>query len=201
MPGVPMFDGCRPYAQVPFQFSLHLQKLPGNELAHLEYLAVGEGDPRPGFLQALQASLGPEGSIVSYNSSFEISRMRELATQFPDHSAWINLALVRFENADLLQPFRSFAIYHPEQHGSASIKSVLPAFTDLGYDDLTIQEGGTASNQFLRLLKGLVPTEEISGLRQNLLNYCKRDTLAMVKLIEKLRSVLRDGLPLSTSVV
>ena len=193
MPGVPMFDGCRPYAQVPFQFSLHLQKLPRKELTHLEYLAVGEGDPRPGFLQALQASLGPEGSIVSYNSSFEISRMRELATQFPDHAAWINLALVRFENADLLQPFRSFALYHPAQHGSASIKSVLPAFTDLGYDDLTIQEGGTASNQFLRLLKGLIPKEENPKLRENLLRYCERDTFAMVKLVEKLHMIANQN--------
>jgi hypothetical protein len=189
-PAVPMFDGCRPYTQVPFQFSLHIQKSPGGEVIHLDYLADGSGDPRPGFLQALQASLGTEGSIVSYNSSFETSRLRELATQFPDHAAWINQALVWFENADLLQPFRSFAIYHPEQHGSASIKSVLPAFTDLGYDDLTIQEGGTASNQFLRLLKGLVPTEEISGLRENLLNYCKRDTLAMIKLVEKLQLMI-----------
>jgi len=111
MPAVPMFDGCRPYAQVPFQFSLHLQKSPGGELTHVEYLADVAGDPRPGFLQALQASFGPEGSIVSYNSSFETTRMHELATQFPNHAPWINQALVRFEKADLLQPFRSFVVY------------------------------------------------------------------------------------------
>jgi len=185
-PAVPMFDGCRPYTQVPFQFSLHIQKSPGGEVIHLDYLADGSGDPRPGFLQALQASLGPEGSIVSYNSSFETSRLRELATQFPDHAAWINQALVRFENADLLQPFRSFALYHPEQHGSASIKSVLPAFTDLSYDDLAIKEGGIASSQFLRLLKDLIPIAEVAKLRQNLASYCERDTFAMVKLVEKL---------------
>jgi hypothetical protein len=189
MPAVPMFDGCRPYAQVPFQFSLHLQIYPGGELTHVDYLADGAGDPRPGFLRALQASLGTEGSIVSYNSPFETSRMRELAAQFSDHAAWINLALIRFENADLLQPFRSFALYHPAQHGSASIKSVLPAFTDLSYDDLAIQEGGTASNLFLRLLKGLVPQEEHSNLRENLRRYCERDTFAMVKLVEKLSAV------------
>jgi len=193
MPAVPMFDGCRPYAQTPFQFSLHIQKSSGSEVIHLDYLADGSGDPRPGFLQALQASLGPEGSIVSYNSSFETLRMRELAAQFPGHAAWINQALVRFENADLLQPFRSFALYHPEQHGSASIKAVLPAFTDLGYDDLTIQEGGTASNQFLGLLKGQVPKEEIPSLRENLLSYCERDTIAMVKLVEKLQIIVGTG--------
>jgi len=197
MPAVPMFDGCRPYAQTPFQFSLHIQKSPGGEVAHLDYLADGSGDPRPGFLRALQASLGTEGSIVSYNSSFETGRLRELAAQFPDHAGWINQALVRFENADLLQPFRSFAVYHPEQHGSASIKSVLPAFTDLSYDDLAIQEGGTASNQFLGLQKGMVPSAEIPSLRKNLSSYCERDTVAMVKLVEKLRALISAPAELS----
>jgi len=190
MPAVPMFEGCRPYAQVPFQFSLHIQAAPGVELTHYEYLADGRSDPRPGFLDALQAHIGTQGSIVSYNSSFETSRLRELATQFPAHAAWINQTLVRFENADLLQPFRSFALYHPSQHGSASIKAVLPAFTNLGYEDLGIQEGGTASNEFLRLLKGLIASTEIPTLRQNLLNYCERDTWAMVKLFEKLHTLV-----------
>jgi hypothetical protein len=190
MPAVPMFDGCRPYAQTPFQFSLHIQKSPGGELIHLDYLADGSGDPRPGFIQALQTNIGAEGSIVSYNSSFETSRMRELATQLPNHATWINQALIRFENADLLQPFRSFALYAPKQHGSASIKSVLPAFTDLGYDELAIKDGGIASYQFLRLLKGLVPKEEISSLRDQLLKYCERDTIAMVKLVEKLKALV-----------
>jgi len=183
---VPMFDGCRPYAQVPFQFSLHIQKSPSGELTHLDYLADGSGDPRPGFLHALQASLGPEGSIVSYNSPFETGRLRELAEQLPGCSSWIKSILPRFAKADLLKPFRSFDLYHPSQHGSASIKAVLPAFTDLSYDDLAIQEGGTASNQFLRLLKGIIPAEEIVNLRQNLTNYCERDTFAMVRLVEKL---------------
>jgi hypothetical protein len=189
MPGVPMFDGCRPYGQVPFQFSLHIQGSPGGELTHIDYLADGATDPRLGFLIGLKAALGREGSIVSYNSAFETSRLRELASLYPEHAEWINLALVRFENADLLQPFRAFALYHPDQHGSASIKSVLPAFTDLSYSDLAIQEGATASSQFLRLLKGLVPKEEIHSLREGLLRYCERDTFAMVKLVEKLRAM------------
>jgi len=190
MPAVPMFDGCRPYAQVPFQFSLHFQRSPGGQVTHLAHLADGWGDPRLGFLQALQASLHPDGSIVSYNSSFETSRLKELAKQLPDYAGWIESILPRFANADLLQPFRAFAIYDPSQHGSASIKAVLPAFTDLRYEDLAIQDGGTASSQFLALLKGLIPKEEIAKLRENLSKYCERDTLAMVKLVEKLQLMI-----------
>jgi hypothetical protein len=189
-PAVPMFQGCRPYAQIPFQFSLHIQKSPSDEVTHLAYLADGSGDPRPGFLQALQASLDPEGSIVSYYSSFETDRLRDLAKQLPGYATWIKSILPRFSNSDLHKPFQSFAVYHPVQHGSASIKDVLPAFTDLGYNDLAIQEGGTASNQFLRLLKALVPSSDIPSLRDQLLKYCERDTFAMVKLLEKLRTLV-----------
>jgi hypothetical protein len=189
MPAIPLFDGCRPYAQVPFQFSLHVQQTPGGPVAHVQYLAEGGGDPRLDFLEALRAAIGTEGSIVSYNSTFEKTCLRNLASQFLEHAGWINEAFARFENADLYAPFRSFSLYDSRQHGSASIKEVLPAFTDLGYDDLAIQEGGSASTQFLGLLQGQIPPEQIPALRQNLLDYCERDTFAMVKLVEKLRAL------------
>ena len=127
---------------------------------------------------------------MSYNSAFETGRLKELAKQLSDYAGWIESILPRFANADLLQPFRAFALYDPSQHGSASIKAVLPAFTDLSYEDLAIQEGGTASNQFLALLKSLIPKEEIPKLRENLSKYCERDTLAMVKLVEKLQLMI-----------
>jgi hypothetical protein len=193
MPAVPMFDGCHPYAQVPFQFSLHARVSKNGELTHREHLAEGSGDPRPGFLEALQISLEPEGSIIAYNSAFETSRLRELAITYSGYVAWLESILPRFVDADLLKPFRDFSLYHPRQHGSASIKAVLPAFTDLSYDDLEIQEGGTASNQFLRLLKGFVPEPEIVTLRKSLSSYCERDTLAMVKLVDKLQLIIESG--------
>jgi|SRR5438876_4961606 len=40
-----------------------------------------------------------------------------------------------------LLPFRRFHYYHPKQNGSASMKSVLPALTGKGYDQLAIQDG------------------------------------------------------------
>lgn len=60
-------------------------------------------------------------------------------------------------------------------NGSASIKSVLPAFIpELSYKDLEIQEGGSASQAYLNLLE---------RTRKALLKYCERDTIAMVELL------------------
>ena len=86
---------------------------------------------------------------------------------------------------DLLVPFRSRHLYHPKMKGSASIKNVLPAFVpELNYDDLEINDGGTASMVYLSCVKGSLPEPERENAYRNLREYCGLDTLAEVKLIE-----------------
>ena len=65
---------------------------------------------------------------------------------------------------------------------------MLPALVGLGYDDLEIQDGGTASAALEALLfDGDAPGErDRKALRRDLLRYCERDTLAMVRLHERL---------------
>ena len=92
---------------------------------------------------------------------------------------------------DLLLPFRGFRYYHPAQLGSASIKSVLPALTGRGYDDLEIQEGGTASLEFLRVHFGDVTSEERQRVRAELEAYCGVDTEGMIWIVDRLRLLLR----------
>ena len=88
---------------------------------------------------------------------------------------------------DLLIPFRSRFLYHPKMEGSASLKSVLPAFVkDVGYDDLEIQDGRTASHKYLTCLKGMIGEDQKESIFQNLRDYCKLDTLAEVRLMNVL---------------
>jgi hypothetical protein len=58
----------------------------------------------------------------------------------------------------------------------------LPALTDLTYQDLEVQGGDDASAVFARMLRGEFETEQVERIRKSLREYCKRDTLAMVKL-------------------
>jgi hypothetical protein len=90
----------------------------------------------------------------------------------------------------LLGPFRSFDYYHPDQHGSASMKAVLPALTGKGYEGLEIQEGSTASNEFLRVTFGDVTDEERRRVRQQLEEYCGRDTEGMIWITDALGRIL-----------
>jgi hypothetical protein len=70
-PCIPRFSGMRPYDQLPFQWSVHVQRESGAAPEHFEYLATDQSDPRPAFISALCDALGDCGSIVVYHQQFE----------------------------------------------------------------------------------------------------------------------------------
>jgi hypothetical protein len=182
MPAIPMYDENRPYQQIPFQYSLLLQKKKNGPLQHFEFLCTPPDDPRPEFIQSLLENLGNHGTILVYNKTFENCRLNEIARDFPEYASRIEEVQDRM--IDLMVPFRKKHLYMPEMNGSYSLKAVLPALIpDLSYNDLEIQEGGTASLTYESLYHDTDP-ESIREKRENLLEYCKLDTLSMVRLLE-----------------
>ncbi len=185
---IPMFDGLTPYFHVPFQFSLHVVQEEGAESKHFEYLYNGKEDPREEFLRELMKVLGDSGSIIVYHKSFEIGRLRDLAKHFPKHKKWVDTVITRI--VDLRDPFRKFFYYHPQQQGSASIKAVLSAMTEMSYEGLEIKDGRTAPVEFLSVTYEDCKESKKQRVRNNLLEYCKLDTLAQVKIVEKLTELV-----------
>lgn len=184
---VPVFDGSRPYQQLVFQYSLHIEHANGT-LEHKECLAPSDGeDPRIGLIDQLIADCGTEGDVLVYNISFERSKLFELIEFSPKHKFALLGIIDRLK--DLMVPFRERWHYTPEMQGSYSIKKVLPALVpELSYKTLNIQEGGTASNTFAEMVRG-VYTGDAEQARKDLLAYCELDTLAMVKILEVLKQV------------
>ena len=175
-----------PYQVIPFQWSLHVQDADG-ELSHREFLHDGPDDPREAFAASLLDAVAPEGDILVY-SSYEKSRTQRLASQLPRFQDALNALSDRY--VDLLPVVRKH-YYHPAFHGSYSLKAVLPAIVpDLTYDDLAIQEGTVASLAFASMIDPDVSEAERLELRQALLAYCKRDTLALVRVVEALRAAM-----------
>jgi hypothetical protein len=108
-----------------------------------------------------------------------------MTATFPGYRRWNAAIQARF--VDLLEPFRSFSYYHPKQMGSASIKAVLPAVTGISYDQMEIGDGGTASEEYMRVTFGVSSASERKRVRSLLEDYCKQDTLGMVEIVEELR--------------
>lgn len=191
MPAVPMFDNSRPYQQICFQFSLHVQRTPGGELEHYEYLHDDPNtDPRPGLIKKLIETTGDSGSVIVYNQGFEQGRNTEMARDFPEYAA--QLQAINDRMVDLLIPFRERGLYRPCQKGSASIKQTLPAFVpEMTYANLGIHNGTEASDQFMAFMTGKQTSEQTKEMMANLHEYCGQDTMAMVKLLDVIQNILK----------
>ena len=194
-PAIPVWNGCRPWDQVPVQFSVHVQEH-GGGYAHHEWLAEGGADPRPAQAERLVAACAEAHAIVAYNSSFERSCVRQLAAAAPGLAR--ELGLIELKLVDLLPVVRNH-VYHPQFAGSFSLKSVIPALVpEVTYDDLEIRDGAAATLALWRLVfepEGQSPRER-AAKRRALLAYCERDSWATVKLLERLR-VLAASLPVA----
>ena len=189
-PVIPEYIGTKPYAQIPFQYSLHYIEHEGGKLEHKEFLAESGTDPRRAIAESLCRDIPMNVCVTAYNKAFECTRLKELAKAFPDLAE--HLLNIESNIKDLLVPFQSGYYYNRAMGGSFSIKSVLPAiFPDdptLDYHNLEgVHNGGEAMSVFPKI-KNLPPEEQIIA-RKNLLKYCELDTFAMVKVWEELLRV------------
>ncbi len=188
---IPRFDQQRPYAQMPFQYSLHILHEDGT-LEHKEFLGDENSDPREPLIRQMLQDITPSGSIIAYNKSFEMTQIKNLALYHPQKADALLALNERF--VDLAHPFQHKHYYHPKFKGKYSIKVVLPTLfpndDELDYKKLeSIQNGGDAMDTFanLHLLKDKSKVKEI---KKDLLAYCRLDTLAMVRIWEKLTVML-----------
>ena len=182
---IPPYSNCFVYQQLPVQFSLHVLYEDGT-LEHYEYVGDGVNDPRDDVARLLLDYIkDDDGTIVSYNATFETGRIKTLAEQF-NYPA-LNSLTSRF--IDLLDVFRQGYIYNRKMGHSFSIKSTLPALfendPELNYNSLIDVHNGTDAMKAYNALKHLDDTAKEETIH-NLLKYCELDTYAMVKLYQKL---------------
>ena len=183
---IPPCDGAWPYEQIPTQYSLHIEHKDGT-LEHKEFLGDSI-DPRRAIAEALCRDIPMNVCVLAYNKQFECGRIKELADLYPD----LREHLLNMEEhvVDLLVPFKSCNYYHINMGGSNSIKYVLPALCPndpaLDYHALpVVHNGGEAMDIYPKMLEA--SPEEKARIRDGLLKYCCLDTLAMVKVLEKIK--------------
>lgn len=192
-PVIPIYVGTKPYAQIPFQYSLHYIENEGGELKHKEFLAESGTDPRRALAEQLCADIPMGVCVTAYNKAFECTRLKELAALYPDLAD--HLLNIEANIVDLLVPFQSGYYYNRAMGGSFSIKSVLPAIfpndPELDYHNLEGVHNGSEAMMLFPKIKDM-PVEEQKIARENLLKYCELDTFAMVKVWQELVRVANE---------
>lgn len=182
---VPRWKGTRPFQNISFQWSCHIERDYGS-LDHKEFLDTSGEDPSWAFIKSLIAVVEEDGPIFVY-SGFEKGILNSLSARFPSLEACILDIIARLVD---LHPIAEKNYYHPDMKGSWSIKSVLPTIsTELNYQEVgEVQDGGMVQQAFLELISNESPDPRKERLSHDLLEYCKLDTMAMVKLVQFLEN-------------
>lgn len=187
---IPEFKGLSPYEQIPFQYSLHIEYEDGR-LEHKEFLADDGVDPRYELSKSLVENIPSNSTVLAYNMSFEKGVIRKLANLYGEFT--YDLMSIHDNMQDLMIPFQKKWYVTPSMQGSYSIKYVLPALVpemEKAYKDLDlIHNGGEAMNTYANMSN--LSNEEKITYRKALLEYCKLDTLAMVKILKVIKNIIK----------
>lgn len=177
---VPIWKGTRPYQQLPFQYSLHRVDQNG-EVWHEEFLDLSGEDASETIARSLVKKCGGSGPVFAYSAGFEKRVLWDLAARFPDLAEELENIIERVVD---LYPIAKNRYYHPDQHGSWSLKAVLPSICpDLSYAELEgVADGGMAAEAFQEGIEVGTTEERKSEIERELLKYCHLDTLALVRL-------------------
>lgn len=183
---VPLYSGCRPYQQIPFQYSLHVLRSDDGELEHYDYLSEDATNlPAQTLLESLKKIIDDNGTVIVWNKSFEMGRNREMALSYPEYANF--MSSVNNRVFDLMEIFSKQYFVHPNFNGSNSIKAVLPVLIpELSYKEMDIQNGQNASVRWYDAVTGAVAPEEAKSIYDALIKYCCLDTLAMVEIYKVL---------------
>ncbi|CCB79989.1 hypothetical protein HBZC1_10030 [Helicobacter bizzozeronii CIII-1] len=207
-PAIPPFDGVRPYMQIPFQYSIHIEHEDGR-IEHKEFLAECGTDGRLELAQRLVKDIPSDACVLAYSSGFEQSILKGLADLFATNAGFAIdklqdlvdfsnkqlpqivkvLLQIRSNIIDLMTPFQHGDYYDPKMGGSYSIKSVLPALVpdfEKAYKDLELVHNGEEAMRAYTQMPNM-SKEEQEKTKKALLEYCKLDTLAMVEVLGVLK--------------
>lgn len=176
---VPVWAGTRPYEQLPFQWSCHVEKADGS-LEHGEFLDLSGQPPMRAFAESMIRFIGKDGPVFSY-SSFERTILAQCVARYPNLAEGLGGIMNRIVD---LRPLTERSYYHPQMMGSWSIKAVIPTIAaDLDYGGLgEVQDGTQAQVAYLEAIHPQTPPARRQAIERDLLTYCKHDTLVMVKL-------------------
>jgi len=181
----PLFDGNWPWQKLAFQYSIHKLDEDGT-LEHIEFLHEENSDPSLPIAERLVKDIGETGSVIVYFKTMESGVLKDLADWFPQHASALRSMNERIW--DLYVVFNKH--YRHWKFGSrASIKIVLPVLVpELNHANEEISDGGEASISWIKMLE-TDDEETRQKLKTDLLSYCKLDTLAMVRLLEKVQEL------------
>lgn len=184
---LPKHPGTKPYDPIPFQWSVHVQRSQGTKPEHFDFMADDGTDPREACTRYLLEVLKKYDGHITIYTSYETRILSQLAKWLPQYGQRIEAVIDRLWD---LHRTISNHTYHLEYAGSFSLKAVLPAIVpEMTYEGLEVADGNQAGRAFLQMISPGTPADERKRLREALLEYCGQDSMAMVRILDRLHQV------------
>jgi hypothetical protein len=175
------FDGFKVHEPVPIQYSLfRLDK--NKKIEHFEFIQENYSDKiTSGIMESLKNNMLNEGTIICWNKSFEIGRLKKLGELHPENKDYIDSVIEKV--FDLMEVFSKNLYVDYKFMGSSSLKKVLPVLIENeGYENLDVQDGAQAITEWEKIIFQNITNDEKKSTIDSLLEYCKYDTYSMIKI-------------------
>ena len=186
---IPKYDETYPYQQTVFQYSLHIMQEDGS-IEHKEFIHKDQSTPVHIVANKLREDIGDQGHVIVWNKTFEGKCHKDLAKVNPVLNGFLLGLNERIY--DLMEVFKRMEYLHDDFKGSYSIKNVLPVMCpELSYDDLAVSNGAEAVVEYENLIFGDILESEKEDRFNALLEYCKLDTWAMVRIFQELQKMIK----------
>jgi hypothetical protein len=181
---VPRWPGTRPYQPIPFQWSCHVEHSDG-KLEHKWFLDTSGECPLTGVAESLVNDLGSTGPIFMYGS-YEKRIINDLTGHVPDLAPRLKPIIDRLVD---LHPIVKEHYYHPDMKGSWRLKSVTACIApEISHEKLQeVTDGMAAQRAYFEIIMPGTDNVRRESLRNKLFEYCKLDTMAMVKIARLLQ--------------
>ncbi len=183
---VPRWQGTRPCQPIPFQWSCHMEHADG-KIGHRWFLDISGKNPMRAVAESLVNNLGDSGPgpIFMY-SAYEKRIINYLMRLIPDLAPRLKPIIDRLVD---MRPIVKDHYYHPDMKGSWTLKSVTACIApEMSHDRLEeVTDGMAAQRTYMEIISPATDTTRRKNLRKKLLEYCKLDTLAMVRITKVLQ--------------
>lgn len=167
------------------QFSYHLIEKEGEAPKHYEFIGDGVNYCEREAAEKLIEYIKEDHTVLMY-SDYEKVCIERVMRRLPEYGA--DLEKIKENLVDLEKPFSKKYLINRRMDGKSSLKKVLPALypddDSLDYSKMKIQNGQQAESVYARLRR--MGEKEREEAIRDLKEYCALDTLAMIKLWEKL---------------
>ncbi len=183
-PALPLSPNCPAGQQLLFQWSAHVMVDPHQPPVHYDFVDLVSEEPHSEGLSQLLPILQSAASVLHWSSA-EKSTLNGITC--PDQSLLDEVKQLFAQKSIDLEKIVRDNLVLPKFRGRSSLKIVLAAIQPEAYKDLAIANGRVAEMVYVRARLGQLPPEELERQRENLLEYCRQDTLALVDIFRALQ--------------